>query len=58
MLNPRYTKNVTWNRLSAYICWKVRVAFLVMKLGRYVTVDDDGNYVTFHELNVRMKIKK
>ena len=28
-----------------------------MKFGRYVTVDDNGNYVTFHELNVRIKIK-
>ena len=24
-----------------------------MKFGRYVTVDDDGNYVTVQELNVR-----
>ena len=23
----------------------------------YVTVNDGGNYVTFHELNVRIKIK-
>ena len=23
----------------------------VMKFGRYVTVDDGGNHVTFHELN-------
>ena len=29
----------------------------VMKFGCYVTVDDGGNYVTFHELNVRIKIK-
>ena len=29
-----------------------------MKFGCYVTVDDGGNYVTFHELNVRIKIKK
>ena len=28
-----------------------------MKFGRDVTVDDGGNYVTFHELNVRIKIK-
>ena len=28
----------------------------VMKLGRYVTVDDGGNYATFHELNLRIKI--
>ena len=32
--------------------------FHVMKLGCYVTVDDGGNYVMFHELNVRIKIKK
>ena len=25
---------------------KARVTFRVMKLGRYVTVDDGGNYVT------------
>ena len=25
-----------------------------MKFGRYVTVDDGGNYVTFHELNRRL----
>ena len=29
-----------------------------MKLGRYAIVDDGGNYVTFHKLNVRIKIKK
>ena len=29
-----------------------------MKLGCCVIVDDGGNYVTFHELNVRIKIKK
>ena len=28
-----------------------------MKFGRYVRVDDGGNYVTFHELNVGIKIK-
>ena len=28
-----------------------------MRVGCYVTVDDGGNYVTFHELNVRKKIK-
>ena len=27
-----------------------------MEVGCYVTVDDGGNYVTFHELNVRKKI--
>ena len=35
-----------------------RVTFRVMKLGRYVIVDVGGNYVTFHELNVRIRIKK
>ena len=31
--------------------------FRVMKLGRYVLVDDGGiNYVTFHKLYVRIKI--
>ena len=28
-----------------------------MKFGRYVTVDDGGNYVTFHEPNVRRIIR-
>ena len=28
-----------------------------MKVGRYVTVDDGDNYVMFHGLNVRVKIK-
>ena len=28
-----------------------------MKVGCYVTVDDGDNYVTFHGLNVRIKIK-
>ena len=28
-----------------------------MKFGRYVTVDDSGNYVTVHELNVRRIIR-
>ena len=33
--------------------------FRVMKLGRYVLVDDGGiNYVTFHKLYVRIKIFK
>ena len=27
-----------------------------MKLGRYVIVDDGGNYVTFRKLNVLIKI--
>ena len=27
-------------------------------VGRDVTVDDDSDYVTFHKLNVRIKIKK
>ena len=31
--------------------------FCVIKFGRDVTVDDGGNYVMFHELNVRIKIK-
>ena len=35
-----------------------RLVLLVMKLSRYVTVDDGGNYSTFHELNVPIKIKK
>ena len=28
-----------------------------MEVGCYVKVDDGGNYVTFHELDVRKKIK-
>ena len=28
-----------------------------MKVGCYVTVDDGDNHVTFHGLNVRIKIK-
>ena len=32
--------------------------FRVMKLGRYIIVDDGGNYVTFHKLNAHIKIKK
>ena len=28
-----------------------------MEVGCYVTVNDGGNYVTFHELNVHKKIK-
>ena len=31
--------------------------FRLMKFGRDVTLDDGGNYFTFHELNVRIKIK-
>ena len=30
----------------------MRVAFRVMKFGRYVTVDDGGNYVTVYKLQV------
>ena len=29
-----------------------------MKFGRYVTVDDGGNYVTVYELNVRRIIRR
>ena len=32
--------------------------FAFMKVSCYVTVDDRGNYVTFHELNIRIKINK
>ena len=32
--------------------------FRVMKLSRYVIVDDGGNYVAFHKLNGGIKIKK
>ena len=32
--------------------------FSVTKLGGYVIVDVSGKYVTFHALNVRIKIKK
>ena len=32
--------------------------FRVTELGRYVTLNDGGNYVTSHELNVRIKINK
>ena len=35
----------------------MRVTFRVMKFGRYVTVDDGGDYVTVHELNVRRIIR-
>ena len=28
-----------------------------MKVSCYVTVDDGDNYVTFYELNIRIKIK-
>ena len=35
-----------------------RVTFCVMKFGRYVTVDDGGNYVTVYELNVRRIIRR
>ena len=31
--------------------------FRVIRFVRDVTVDDGGNYVTFHELNVRINIK-
>ena len=32
--------------------------FRVMELSRYVIEDDGGNYVTFHKLNIWIKIKK
>ena len=43
--------------MSILVCWKARVTFRVMKLGRCVIVDDSGNHVTFQKLNVRFKIK-
>ena len=39
------------------MCCKAKVAFRVIKLGRYVK-DASGIFVTFHALNVRIKIKK
>ena len=41
-----------------YVMYSSKVTFRAIKLGRYVTPGDGGNYVTFHELNVRIKIKK
>ena len=38
---------VTWSACLSHIL-----------LGRYVIKDDGGNYVTFHELNIRIKTKK
>ena len=35
---------------------KARVTFRVMKLGRYVTVDDGGNYVTERSHKDKKKI--
>ena len=35
-----------------------RVTFRIMKLGHYVKVDDRGKYVTYHDLNICIKIKK
>ena len=45
------------NPLS-FITQKARVAFHIMKLALFVTVDDGGSYVTFHYQDVRIKIKK
>jgi len=40
------------------MCCKVKVKFRVTKLFGYVIVDVGSKYVTFHALNVRIKIKK
>ena len=52
----RYAKNVIRYAFQHIYVESQRESFRVMKFG-YVTVDDGGNYVTFHEVNVRIKIK-
>ena len=50
---------ITGNFISSSGCgpdWP-NSRFRVMKFGRDVTVDAGGNYVKFHELNVRIEIK-
>ena len=44
------------NQIRLYAERQPESRFLVMKFGRDVTVDDGGNYVTFHDLNFRIKI--
>ena len=49
-----YKNNLPINaNTSVLVCGKARVTFRVMYLSRCVIVDDSGNYVTFHKLNVR-----
>ena len=57
-LDPRHAKNVIRYAFQhIYAERQPESRFRVMKFGRDVTEDDRGNYVTFHELNVCMKIK-
>ena len=57
---PRYSYKIySYKRKRVYMLNAKRrpeSRFRVMKFGRDVTVDDGGNCVTFHELNVRIKI--
>ena len=57
--DPRYAKNVIRYAFQhIYAKRQPESRFRVMKFGRDVTVDDGGNYVTFYELSVHIKIKK
>ena len=58
-LNPRHAKNVIrYAFRHIYAERQPGSCFRIMKFGCDVTVDGGGNYVMFHELNVRIKIKK
>ena len=56
-LAQKYPK-ISKFRLKILLMFSPYVTFDVMKLGNYVIVDNSSNYVMFHELNVRMKVKK
>ena len=62
--SPSFSRNfdifelkITDLNANTSIFWKGRVTFRVMELGRYVIVDDGGNYITSHKLNFRI-VKK
>ena len=57
-LDLRHAKNVIrYTFQHIYAERQPEPSFRVMKFGRDVTVDEGDNYVMFHELKVRIKIK-
>ena len=53
-----FVLKITDLNANTSICWKARLSFRVMRLSHCVIVDDGSTYVTFHELNVPLRLNK
>ena len=49
---------LTFFPIQTFVNSNIALPYAKRPESRYVTVDYDGNYVTFHELNVRITIKE